>query len=57
MLKERGSPNQVLTHAARAAAKHPNISGTSGGRARRARPPEVPDCLKSARSVRKHLVR
>ena len=33
------SPNQVLTHAARAAAKQLNgaFSGTSGGRARRAR--------------------
>ena len=32
----RASPNQVLTHAARAAAKQLN-SATSGGRARRAR--------------------
>ena len=31
------SPNQVLTHAARAAAEQLNISATSGGRARRAR--------------------
>ena len=32
------SPNQVLTHAARAAAKQLNkLSATSGGRARRAR--------------------
>ena len=37
-LKSReGSPNHVLTHAARAAAEQLNFSGTSGGRARRAR--------------------
>ena len=33
----RNSPNQVLTHAARAAAKKAAFSATSGGRARRAR--------------------